>query len=152
MDNRTHNACVSRNSTCIDDLFIPAVGYICSCDGGYQGNPYILDGCLRDTGNLIYCRNYRTILDPIFLEVHTEGIVCIWWHSRKPIRPQSGNTRIWICDLTFASAHNLPVILYSESSSRIKIQKKEGEKTLLSSEFRDAFVITRQRPKVVTSQ
>lgn len=46
--NRTNYACVSTNSKCMDDDL--AAGYICSCDGGYQGNSYIIDGCLRDTG------------------------------------------------------------------------------------------------------
>uniref|UniRef100_A0A0E0FID5 Protein kinase domain-containing protein n=1 Tax=Oryza nivara TaxID=4536 RepID=A0A0E0FID5_ORYNI len=46
--NRTNYACISTNSKCMDDDL--AAGYICSCDGGYQGNSYIIDGCLRDTG------------------------------------------------------------------------------------------------------
>uniref|UniRef100_A0A0D9ZIR2 Protein kinase domain-containing protein n=1 Tax=Oryza glumipatula TaxID=40148 RepID=A0A0D9ZIR2_9ORYZ len=47
-DNRTNYACISEHSKCTDGYFTQAHGYICSCDGGYQGNPYILDGCLRD--------------------------------------------------------------------------------------------------------
>uniref|UniRef100_A0A0D9ZIQ9 Wall-associated receptor kinase galacturonan-binding domain-containing protein n=1 Tax=Oryza glumipatula TaxID=40148 RepID=A0A0D9ZIQ9_9ORYZ len=49
-DNRTNYACISEHSKCTDGYFTQAHGYICSCDGGYQGNPYILDGCLRDRG------------------------------------------------------------------------------------------------------
>uniref|UniRef100_A0A0E0KNW0 Protein kinase domain-containing protein n=1 Tax=Oryza punctata TaxID=4537 RepID=A0A0E0KNW0_ORYPU len=49
-DNRTNYACISKHSKCTDGYFTQAHGYICSCDGGYQGNPYILDGCLRDRG------------------------------------------------------------------------------------------------------
>jgi hypothetical protein len=28
-------------------------GYNCVCDIGYAGNPYILDGCLNDKGNML---------------------------------------------------------------------------------------------------
>ncbi|CAD6268257.1 unnamed protein product [Miscanthus lutarioriparius] len=50
-DDRAKYACVSNNSTCYDgygtqDNF----GYICSCDGGYVGNPYVPNGCSRDKG------------------------------------------------------------------------------------------------------
>jgi hypothetical protein len=43
--------CVSANSSCIDiytysrGLVNTTRGYRCGCDAGYQGNPYILDGC-----------------------------------------------------------------------------------------------------------
>ncbi|KAF8688220.1 hypothetical protein HU200_042344 [Digitaria exilis] len=50
LDNRTNYACVSNNSTCYDSLETSDLGYLCVCNGGYGGNPYIPNGCSRDTG------------------------------------------------------------------------------------------------------
>lgn len=73
-DNRTNYACISEHSKCTDGYFTQAHGYICSCDGGYQGNPYILDGCLRDRGNSICFKNYTTVLDMIlFILIKKRG-------------------------------------------------------------------------------
>ncbi|XP_047064466.1 wall-associated receptor kinase-like 8 [Lolium rigidum] len=44
--NRTGYACVSMNSTCLDvHSAREYVGYRCKCISGFDGNPYITDGC-----------------------------------------------------------------------------------------------------------
>ncbi|KAL6654816.1 hypothetical protein ACP70R_008281 [Stipagrostis hirtigluma subsp. patula] len=48
--NQTNYACVSNRSMCHDSTFTAGHGYICFCADGYEGNPYLVDGCRRDEG------------------------------------------------------------------------------------------------------
>uniref|UniRef100_A0A0E0GYZ7 Protein kinase domain-containing protein n=1 Tax=Oryza nivara TaxID=4536 RepID=A0A0E0GYZ7_ORYNI len=49
-DNRTNYACISSYSKCYDNPLTPDLGYLCGCDSGYSGNPYVRNGCQRDNG------------------------------------------------------------------------------------------------------
>ncbi|KAK3134131.1 hypothetical protein QOZ80_6AG0545360 [Eleusine coracana subsp. coracana] len=43
---KTNYACVSEHSFCSDE----SASYLCGCEDGYFGNPYVPSGCFRDRG------------------------------------------------------------------------------------------------------
>jgi hypothetical protein len=52
-EDRRNSACVSEHSGCRTQMFLDH-GYACQCNNGYEGNPYIYDGCTNDKGDFIY--------------------------------------------------------------------------------------------------
>jgi hypothetical protein len=52
-EHRRSTACASEQSHCESVVFRDN-GYACRCNKGYQGNPYIQDGCRNDEGDFIY--------------------------------------------------------------------------------------------------
>jgi hypothetical protein len=68
--NNTNFACAGNNTQCIDSSESQYLGYSCYCSPGYIGNPYLLDGCYRDTtGTVPSSLITRVILSKTFLSL-----------------------------------------------------------------------------------
>lgn len=58
--NKTSYACVAPDSTCTDSVYGEGTGYQCRCPSGYEGNPYLSNGCIgtcarSQTPGLLLC-------------------------------------------------------------------------------------------------
>jgi hypothetical protein len=70
--NASAYACVSGNSECVDSKYGRGKGYLCNCSAGYDGNPYLLNGC---QGNIV-CSSHRARASCFFSR-------CFFRHGRK---------------------------------------------------------------------
>uniref|UniRef100_A0A0D9XGT3 non-specific serine/threonine protein kinase n=1 Tax=Leersia perrieri TaxID=77586 RepID=A0A0D9XGT3_9ORYZ len=60
------NACESKHSSCRHVVAAATDGYVCDCDDGFQGNPYIAAGCQRNPTNGSCQGCYSNTRAPIF--------------------------------------------------------------------------------------
>ncbi|KAJ3705155.1 hypothetical protein LUZ61_008860 [Rhynchospora tenuis] len=78
-------ACVSSNSVCNDQT--TGLGYSCNCSKGYQGNPYLVDGCqdINECADSSICSGsiclnkpggYQCLCPPGTLGDPSQGVTC----------------------------------------------------------------------------
>lgn len=95
--NRQEYTCVSKNSECVDATNGP--GYFCTCKKGYEGNPYLRDGCI----NIIECDRLAEFPCNGKCE-DTEGSYICTCH---PGHTSNGDPKIDPCHPTFTLAAKL---------------------------------------------
>lgn len=59
-ENSSTYACASVNSRCYEPS--NGYGYRCSCEQGYEGNPYLVDGCKGMVSSFYYLLAYKLLL------------------------------------------------------------------------------------------
>jgi hypothetical protein len=74
--NSTSYACKAENSECYNSTNGP--GYLCKCHSGYEGNPYVIDGC---KGNDIYTFCFF----PLLFFSHLAELTGLDFHLHKHI-------------------------------------------------------------------
>lgn len=70
--NTTSYACISGNSNCVDDI---KGGYRCKCSHGYEGNPYIKDGCKGTAMRYILIHSYSYKIAEILMLTKRGGFI-----------------------------------------------------------------------------
>ncbi|CAN6334086.1 unnamed protein product [Urochloa humidicola] len=126
-------ACCSSNSDCIDATNGP--GYFCSCNKGYEGNPYIVNGCQ----NINECKRPAEFPCHGKCEDNDGSYDCKCppgYHSNgdpkeNPCDPNLPNSAKLIIGITVGTSVLLFIILGTGVCYMLKrIQKKEKERQL----------------------
>ncbi|CAD6272681.1 unnamed protein product [Miscanthus lutarioriparius] len=78
--------CLSSNSYCHDHWNGESSGYICRCKHGYEGNPYITNGCHADTHECTIGDKYPCFGDCINMD-GSYNCVCPHGTSGNPKKP-----------------------------------------------------------------
>ncbi|KAG2584868.1 hypothetical protein PVAP13_6KG302212 [Panicum virgatum] len=81
---RPEFGCVSKNSECINSTS-SACGYVCWCNDGYDGNPYMLDGCQGSLRKHVTAGVFLAIGIGIGLFLLLLGLVAIFANRRLSV-------------------------------------------------------------------
>ncbi|KAL6206487.1 hypothetical protein ACLB2K_023735 [Fragaria x ananassa] len=123
LNNQTSYACKAANTECVNGT---SGGYFCRCQKGYQGNPYVLDGCEGVCLSFLASRIDYNILDILRNEKKFQATQREWAFSVQDSRK--------VLDIIWASACGLfsPQRVARSGSSRRRL----GQKILIPREIR----------------